>query len=90
MEEGTRYGRNTLYVASASAAVRGSYQTVMDGKGNGHRPIVTGRLVEDTGEMIRHCFLTEPQCLGDLPIALTLGDQLEHCSLALGQVGRQR
>ena len=67
-----------------------SRQTVTDGKGGRGSPVVAGRLVEDMGEVIGYGFLAQPQCLGDLAIALPLGNKLEHRDLALGQVGWER
>ena len=52
--------------------------------------ILTGGLIEDMGEVIGHSFLTEPQGMGDLAIALALGNQLEHGYLALGQMSWKR
>ena len=63
-----------------------SRQSVPDRKGGCSGPVVAGSLVEDMGEMIGHGFLAQSQCLGDLAIASTLGDELEHSELAAGQV----
>src|SRR2546421_10645632 len=91
MAEGiSRDGRNVLYFAKVGAAVRKSRQAVTYRKGGRSCPVVTARLVEDMGEMIGHGFLTQPQYLGNLAIALPLDNELEHCDLAPGQVGRER
>lgn len=60
-----------------------------DGKGGSSGPVVAGRLIEDVGEVVGHSFLAQSQCLGDLPIAFPLGNQLEHGVFAVGQVGRE-
>ena len=45
-------------------------------------------LIEDMREMIRDGFLADHQFLGNLVIASSAGNQLEHSYLTLGQVGR--
>ena len=62
-----------------------SGQSVADRKRGCRRPVLTGGLIEDVGEVIGHGFLTESQGMGDLAIALALGNQLEHRYLTLGQ-----
>src|SRR5258708_39374377 len=42
------------------------------------------------GEIVGHGFLTQTQCLCDLTIALALDNELEHLSLTLGQMCRER
>jgi hypothetical protein len=63
---------------------------VTDGKGCCSGPVIAGLLVEDVGEVIGHGFLAQPQCLGDLAIALPLSNQPEDRHLPAGQVGRER
>ena len=48
--------------------------------------VFTVGLIEDVGEVIRHCFFTEPQLLGDLTVALPLNDELEHLRLTRGEI----
>ena len=48
--------------------------------------VFTVGLIEDVGEVIRHCFFTEPQLLCDLPVALPRNDELEHLRLTRGEI----
>ncbi len=61
-----------------------------DGEGGCRYPILAGRFIEDMGQVIGHSFLAEPEEMRDLAIASAVGNQLEHCCLALGQVGWKR
>ena len=65
-------------------------QAVADRKSGSGCPVLTGRLIEDVGEVIGHGFLTESQVMRDLAIALALDNQLEHRHLALGQMSWKR
>ena len=63
-----------------------SGQTVTDRKSSCGCPVLAGRLIEDMGEVIGHGFFTESQAVGDLAIALALGNQLEYPYFSLGEM----
>jgi hypothetical protein len=55
---------------------------------DGLDPVGDLELVEDIGEVIAHRFGTENQALCNLGIVVSLGQQREDLTLALGQFGK--
>src|SRR5438067_627334 len=73
-----------------SHAMSRSGQPVTQREGGCRCPALATGFIEDVGEVIGDGFFGEAQGLCDLAIALALDDELEHLSLALGQMRWKR
>lgn len=76
-------GRNTYRILEADGERRESLsQAVMDGKRRRGGAVITGRFVEDMGEVISNRFLTQVQFLGDLQVRQPLRYQSQYLHLS--------